>query len=56
VRDQQRLPPRYLHYEPLVPFTVIVIGDQSYHVAGIFDPAIVVRPFVAVLYVRIILP
>lgn len=56
VRNQQRLAPRQLQYEPLVPDALVIVRNQADDVAGIFDPAVVVRLFVALLYARIIRP
>lgn len=54
--DQHRLPARQLHDKPLVPGAVMVVGDQACHVAGVLDPAVVVRLVVALLYGRVIRP
>ena len=56
MRDEQRLAARQLQYEPLVPGTLMIVRDQADDDAGVFDPAVVVRLFITLLYARIILP
>jgi hypothetical protein len=56
VGNQQRLAARQLQYEPLVPGALMIVRDQADDDAGVFDPAVVVRLFITLLYARIILP
>ena len=54
--DKHGLAPGQLQDKPLVPGAVIIVRDQPDNEAGVLDPAIVVRLFVALFYAPVILP
>ena len=54
--NQHGLATRQLQDKPLVPGAVVIVRDQPDDEAGVLDPAIVVRLFVALFYAPVILP